>query len=96
VSQCRQRLSIEYLSEAEVDISLHSDRELARPRQFDRYLHHIDIRLIACSGRLVGDTDNSVILVHVAMDMGMATWIVAVAVITTVGAEATIAVGDDR
>jgi hypothetical protein len=30
------------------------------------------------------------------MDMRTATWVVAVAVITTVGAEATIAVGDDR
>jgi hypothetical protein len=49
----------------------------------------------ATADTLVGDTDNRRLFLFMA-DMGTATWAVAVAVITTVGAEATIAVGDDR
>jgi hypothetical protein len=43
VPQCRRRLSIEYLSETEADIGLHSDRELTWPHQFDYCLHHTHI-----------------------------------------------------
>jgi hypothetical protein len=51
----------------------------------------------ATADTLVGDTDNRRLFLFMAdMDMGTATWAVAVAVITRVGAEATIAVGDDR
>ena len=36
-----QRLAVNNFSEAEVDIGLHSGRELSRSRQFDHDLHHI-------------------------------------------------------